>query len=570
MKLSFQPPFFRRSRPFYQDYHFYLKLFLGIFLSLVLFWILKIASPFAMWWTKLPSLMGCLGPKHYLIVLQNNSEARPTGGFISAYGELDAYCVWYGLKFQDSYQVPDPENPIDPPSPLKEIFQTDPFYAGWVFRDGNWDPDYASSAEQVSQFYRTAFPHKKTPDGVIAMDFNVIKTLFKHIGSLKWENREINADNFFHWSQFYSKNIDLHSENELSQRKGFMQELLPLMLKKVVKNVGSYDDLIWKIRNLLDEKHILLFFRNGHWQKIAQKYQWAGEITPQTNEQVLHINVANIGGRKADRYLLTNYQNTISFTNDGKAKAELDLEFHHTGTKGLYSDFYQAYVRTYLPMGIANLKHWGDNKKDFVIEAEHNLVSIGTLIHLQPGEKAYLHFTYDLPRSDNWPQYQFRLIPMPGHNGENWRIVLRSPQLDNFWQGDSDWKINESTAIFEGRIFRDKILRAEILNDVTPPVIVWQKFLAENLIELAWSEELDPSTLKIENFSLSNLDTEADIPLQKLQFDPEKNLLWIKSANLNWQEKQRFRLKIQNLRDLNGNYLENNPKNLTLIMRYIP
>lgn len=101
----------------------------------------------------LPRLVPESGEWTYLLLAQNNDELRPTGGFISAIG---AITVIQGVPrlapFRDSYDVEDWSKPHgDPPEALRKYMGLDL----WVTRDGNWWPDFPTSAQAIAQLYES-------------------------------------------------------------------------------------------------------------------------------------------------------------------------------------------------------------------------------------------------------------------------------------------------------------------------------------------------------------------------------------------------------------------------------
>lgn len=114
----------------------------------------------------LPALIGPEGERTYLLLAQNNDELRPTGGFISSIGVLGLQGGLPGeFAFQDSYTVENWKEPHgDPPEPLRRYMGLDL----WVTRDGNWWPDFPTSARAVADLYR--LNRGRTADGVVAID----------------------------------------------------------------------------------------------------------------------------------------------------------------------------------------------------------------------------------------------------------------------------------------------------------------------------------------------------------------------------------------------------------------
>src|SRR3989344_5610276 len=121
----------------------------------------------------LEDFIGTKGTKKYLILFQNPSELRPTGGFPGTYGVVS----FKDGKLQD-FKVDDVYNLdgqlqelIIPPVQLQHITPN------WGMRDTNWFVDFPTSARKTMEFYekitsltcKTAFTSQtcKSVDGVI-------------------------------------------------------------------------------------------------------------------------------------------------------------------------------------------------------------------------------------------------------------------------------------------------------------------------------------------------------------------------------------------------------------------
>ena len=116
--------------------------------------------------TLLPRLIERPGEGTYLLLAQNNDELRPTGGFISSIGAITVRRgVPYWASLEDSYAVEDWNKAhADPPEPLRRYMGLDL----WVTRDGNWWPDFPTSAKAVADLY--TLNQGGRVDGVIAAD----------------------------------------------------------------------------------------------------------------------------------------------------------------------------------------------------------------------------------------------------------------------------------------------------------------------------------------------------------------------------------------------------------------
>ena len=97
-----------------------------------------------------PWLIGQDQKRTYLVLLQNNNELRPTGGFIGSF----AFLTFDKGKFVD-FEVQDVywadgqlKGHVEPPSELKKYLGE----ANWYLRDSNWDPDFPTSAVKAQWF----------------------------------------------------------------------------------------------------------------------------------------------------------------------------------------------------------------------------------------------------------------------------------------------------------------------------------------------------------------------------------------------------------------------------------
>ncbi len=102
----------------------------------------------------IPALAGYPNEAKYLVLLQNNDELRPTGGFIGTYGlwqAKDGEII--SFKTHDIYHLDMPiQNKINlaPPEPIRKYLNDK-----WYMRDANWSPDWPTAANKINWFYQT-------------------------------------------------------------------------------------------------------------------------------------------------------------------------------------------------------------------------------------------------------------------------------------------------------------------------------------------------------------------------------------------------------------------------------
>ncbi len=187
-----------------------------------------------------PELLGADRPRSYLIILQNEEELRPTGGFISAVGRitLDAGKI-VTLTVNDASQVDNFTKPYgEPPAPFQNFMGIQL----WLFRDSNWSPDFPTAARKAIELY--TYTQGGTFDGVIALDQTVVEALIDGLGSLTVDAAQppltastIRAYMRDAWAP--SGQPDLRTW--VFQRKEFIGRVMQAMLDRVLNQTGQID-----------------------------------------------------------------------------------------------------------------------------------------------------------------------------------------------------------------------------------------------------------------------------------------------------------------------------------------
>jgi hypothetical protein len=141
---------------------------------------------------ELPRVLGATdeGPKTYLLLVQNEDELRPTGGFITAAGTLllqDGKIS--NLEFSNSGNADDWTKPY-PTAPwqLREYMNSPVL----IFRDANWFVDYRTAARYVEHLYSYSSNH--SVDGVIAFDQQTLVEILRITGPIQVEGVDYPID----------------------------------------------------------------------------------------------------------------------------------------------------------------------------------------------------------------------------------------------------------------------------------------------------------------------------------------------------------------------------------------
>lgn len=539
--------------------------------------IYALLGPFRPFFWNLPYLTGFLGPRNYLILIQNNNELRPTGGFITGVAELSMLFGFSSLEVFDSYQIPDPSPRLPAPEPFQYLIGTnDTFFAGKTLRDANFSPDFRESSEEVLELYKIAYP-EKTFDMVIAVDFAVIENLLDLYGQLSVEDLIFTRKNFFDLTQKISKDIDTHNKQQLEERKGILGPFGKKFVKRIISSPTKYPQFLSALETFIQEKNLIAYSPSESFQAKLSKHALTGLIRHEDpNTDFLHVNVANIGGRKADRYVTKEIKYMADFSNPENPASTLDITFSHLGSYNIQSDIYQAYVRSYVPLGSKLVSPSPTGMRGTENFQDLGQTVFADAIKIAPGESITLSYKYQLPEIINPQEYQLQVPKQPGIQNQFWQTAFKQ-QNDTLLENEAlkniqitPMTIRENLALWKGIPSSDLHFSILTSGDASKPIILWQKFESLNRINIRFNEILDESTVyDLKNYRVTDLNKEDirkdTVVVTGARFEGRD--LWLDISGASLQYLENYELKISNLKDTQGNTLDPNPTIRTLVQR---
>ena len=363
---------------------------------------------------KLPSLLGKNFDKKYLLLFQNNTEIRPTGGFVGTYGILTVRDAKIKDIFIDSIYNPDGQisKNIIPPLPLQKVTSY------LAMRDANWDPNFPDSAKNISNLYEIEGGF--TPDGVIAFDTKPFIDLLDLVGPIKLEGYdvEMNKDNFISETQ-YKTSIDYNPADQ--NPKKFLSDFAPLLLEKTLSLKEESQKKLFEIliKNI-EEKHIQFFSSDNVIENIFTVLNAGGNIKDTSGDYFAYVN-ANIGGMKTNGEIEEKINHKVNINTDGSIIHKVEIKRRHNGSYNWPSGINYSYIRFYLPAGskvleienfekedsikkdkISNMLYLQENApkvkvSDLDVSQEHNKTVVGIWQVIKPEEEIISSITYQLP-----------------------------------------------------------------------------------------------------------------------------------------------------------------------------
>ncbi len=274
---------------------------------------------------EIPQIAGASkeGPKTYLLLVQNEDELRPTGGFLTAVGTVLIQNGKLGsIFFKDTGELDDWTKPYPvAPWQLREYMNSPVL----VLRDSNWFTDYPTSALYAEQLYSYITNH--SADGVIAFDQHMLVEILRVIGPVHLQDVDvpISADNVISYMRAEKKKPGQGSIN----KQNFLNTISAEMLRKVLNGDVDWEALFLTVIKMLDERHILLQMDNPVVMSFVEKSKWDGVIRPSNGDFIMVVD-ANIGFNKTNAVINTEISYDVDLTNLKSPLSQLNVT--HTNT----------------------------------------------------------------------------------------------------------------------------------------------------------------------------------------------------------------------------------------------
>lgn len=356
----------------------------------------------------LQTVLGFEKPRTYLVLFLNNTEMRPGGGFIGAYGLLQmdkgtpSLLKVEGTEILDNLGKKDFESVA--PAPLTKYLKV----SRWYFRDSNWSPDFASSSQKSIELFlkQGGLGDLANIDAVIGFTPSVLEEILKIHGPITMNGEEFNSANFTEKLEYEVEYGYKSKGIEFAQRKNMLRDLAHALLANlrydIFKNWQKYYDLS---QRLLKEKQIVFYAQNNDEQNVLVSKDWAGKMKTNSGDYLLWAD-ANLGALKTDAAMTRELSYYIAATNTDKFVATAKMKFIHKGKFDWRTSRYRDYARVYVPMGSKLIRSSGvmDIEKSTKVGTvdqgiENGRQWFGGFIAVEPGRTAELSFEYYLPEN---------------------------------------------------------------------------------------------------------------------------------------------------------------------------
>ena len=410
-----------------------------------------------------PYLLGTEEARTYLVLFQNDKELRPTGGFITAYSIAKVEKGKFEpVSSNDIYNLDNLYFPTTPaPDPIIDYLRG-PYVISknLRLRDINWSPDFS---ESMKLFVEEAETVGITDiDGIIAVDTQLLVNLLEVLGPIGVPGfgdfsteivSECNCPQVIYelesfadvegpvvWSQDEPGKIIFAPPN-IDNRKKIIGPLMNSILANALgQPKDKLPDLFGAAFKSLLEKHVLFYVLEEKAQKAVEEFGIGGVVDSDYEGDYLHINDANLGGRKSNLYVTQEVMQEIEVAKDGTVEKTVTITYKNPEKfDGWLNSVLPNWVRIYVPKGSELISFDGVEDSPDPYE-EFNKTVFAGFFELRPEGIAKVTVRYKLPFKIGDDEYKLFVQKQPGTDAPLYSIMIGKQEEELFLRTDKEFK----------------------------------------------------------------------------------------------------------------------------------
>ncbi|GLY17247.1 DUF4012 domain-containing protein [Kineosporia rhizophila] len=244
---------------------------------------------------QLPTMLGSDGPKTWLVLLQQDAEARGTGGLVGAFAELRTHQGRMKLADAESRSKLD-RGPAIPavvaPDGLRRHYGRDlTEWAGF-----NASPHFPHTGVLAAEGWKART--RQQADFVAGVDQNVVAAMLAATGPVRVRGVQVDSANAV---QFLSRGVYARWSDP-QEVDAVTTELVEAVFGKFSSGEFSLPTLIKSLRDPVRERRLLLWASDEDVQSQLEQLSISGTIPDDPGPFAMTV-INNGGGNKMDAYL---------------------------------------------------------------------------------------------------------------------------------------------------------------------------------------------------------------------------------------------------------------------------
>lgn len=393
----------------------------------------------------MPEILGTDGKRReYLVLLQNEMELRPGGGFIGSYAVLafeGGRLITFDVK--DVYEADGQlKGHVEPPAELKKHLGE----AGWYMRDANWQASFPAAAADIRWFMEKETGRKV--DGVIGVNLAVAKKMLAVIGGVEVPDfgETVTEENLYEQAEYYAETKFFPGSVQKASFLGavgnqLFEEVKILDTEGRWKMVEGMLDLLERNEiqiALIDEKAAAKLAEAG-WDGAMYEGKCGGE---NCLADYLYIVEANVGVNKANYFVYRKVEEVVDISERAVSRSvKINLE-NSAKSQNWPGGDYKSYIRVYVPMDInlAEVSIWDGERletrkvysgDELSIKTVGKRKEIGFLAVVPINSKRIIELKYsssvDLTSMDSFSYINY-IQKQSGYGDTGWVSLISMPE----------------------------------------------------------------------------------------------------------------------------------------------
>jgi tetratricopeptide (TPR) repeat protein len=421
-----------------------------------------------------PAILKLLGEKHqhrYLILLQNNAETRPTGGFIGSYAIVDVNDgLIENVKVEDVYHLDDLYTELVPaPKYLSK------YSPNFLFRNSNYSPDFALSGKNAAwMLQKEGGP---SVDTVIAINQSLLEEFLEITGPLQVGSLEgeFTSENYMSVLTYIVEGKIWGKEDPKHILKVMVPEFQKALLKK--ENVSRIMSVLYKAAQ---QKMVMAYSGDSVIQSLFETLGIAGRVpTPVEDEDYLSVIQVSMGGTKTEPLIEQKITHDTQLKPNGEIIDTVTVTRHHTFSRDTQAEWNKHWnefgfkssdipgfivdmlgraadkvnTRVIVPEGSQLLEVQGTTEDQVEVGYDEDLDRTYFLTEMRvlPGNEVSVTFKYKLPYKldlDPLDTYKLTIQKQPGTNNSLFTKTLQLRAGGDSPDDDSDLSDAHSLALY--------------------------------------------------------------------------------------------------------------------------
>ncbi len=354
-----------------------------------------------------------------VVVFQNSSELRPSGGFMGSLliihfngGKI------FSWKFSDIYDFDGQLGEIVPP-PLQFSSLSDRFY----LRDANIYPDFPRSGEYIRWFLEKE--KGPTADTVIAVHEGVLRDLVTLFGPIELAGVDYVFDGeTTPFAVSYLVEAKIFGQGGQNSPKSILEDFLFELMGRA-SGEGIPSGLVPVLESWKNTKSVQAYSRDASLEGLFQELGISGVYFPEDKKtEFLGIIHYSLGGNKSDAFIHEDVDLSTTVNLSGEVFHSLSISRSHAWgerEESLFSGLFHSFgsphmdegalisilgkganrdlMTLYLPKGSRIIRSAGVNLSDLEVFHDEKYSAYSFLFpSLSPGEAGEVSFEIDSPR----------------------------------------------------------------------------------------------------------------------------------------------------------------------------